>query len=149
MPFSIIETCTGCTACARKCPVNAIRGERKQEHVIDPSLCIECGACGRICPSQAVLDAKGQLAERIPPARWLKPVWKYSSCVECCICITACPTGSINLAEHQVPKDGLKPSYPFLQTKETCIGCGFCEESCPASAISMKEPPPAAVLVAV
>jgi len=32
----IIAACTGCTVCARNCPTNAISGERRQTHVIDP-----------------------------------------------------------------------------------------------------------------
>ncbi len=48
------ENCTGCTACARKCPTAAISGERKQAHVIDPQTCIACGACKDICRFGAV-----------------------------------------------------------------------------------------------
>ena len=46
--------CKGCTACARKCPVGAIRGEKKQPHVIDQEKCIKCGVCADVCRFEAV-----------------------------------------------------------------------------------------------
>jgi NADH:ubiquinone oxidoreductase subunit F (NADH-binding)/Pyruvate/2-oxoacid:ferredoxin oxidoreductase delta subunit/NADH:ubiquinone oxidoreductase subunit E len=48
------EACKGCTACIRKCPVNAITGERKAAHVIDENLCIGCGACFDTCKFGAI-----------------------------------------------------------------------------------------------
>lgn len=48
------ENCVGCTACARICPVNAISGQRKEAHHIDPAICIKCGSCMEKCKFDAI-----------------------------------------------------------------------------------------------
>lgn len=48
------DKCTGCGACAKKCPVNAISGEKKKPHVIDVALCTRCGSCEATCRFDAV-----------------------------------------------------------------------------------------------
>jgi NADH:ubiquinone oxidoreductase subunit F (NADH-binding)/ferredoxin len=53
--FSIdVEKCTGCTACASKCPVNAIYGTRLQPFFIVEDKCTGCGICYDICKFSAI-----------------------------------------------------------------------------------------------
>ena len=46
--------CRGCTACAKKCPVQAISGELRSAHKINAEVCIKCGACMAACRFNAV-----------------------------------------------------------------------------------------------
>ncbi len=46
------DKCTGCRICAKKCPVDAIVGEKKQVHVIDQQKCIKCRVCLESCPTK-------------------------------------------------------------------------------------------------
>ncbi len=49
-----VDRCTGCGACLRACPVEAISGEKKQPHRIDQDRCIRCGSCRQACKFEAV-----------------------------------------------------------------------------------------------
>ncbi len=52
--FILEDACTGCGACKRVCPADAIRGIRKTAHRIDPNLCVKCGTCFYACKFKAV-----------------------------------------------------------------------------------------------
>ncbi len=47
--------CTGCTACARGCPVMAIQGEKRSPHEVKQDSCIKCGICYTKCKFGAIL----------------------------------------------------------------------------------------------
>jgi NADH:ubiquinone oxidoreductase subunit F (NADH-binding)/(2Fe-2S) ferredoxin len=51
------EICTGCGACKRVCPADAIRGTRKKPHTIDPAICVKCGTCFDVCKFKAIMKA--------------------------------------------------------------------------------------------
>ena len=138
MSYMISESCNGCGACVKLCPVGAITGEKKTPHRIEPLLCIECGACGKICPAAAVRDAFGIPCERIKRSAWEKPRIDLKACMPCGICIDTCPVDCLSRAEQA---SGREPhAYPFLKEDKRCLGCGFCALECPVRAIRMSPP---------
>jgi len=49
------DMCTGCGACIRVCPQQAIAGEKKAPHTLTRQRCIKCGACYDVCRFEAVV----------------------------------------------------------------------------------------------
>ena len=48
------EQCKRCGLCVKKCPVEAIPGDRKSGYHIDQQKCVKCGQCLAVCPFNAV-----------------------------------------------------------------------------------------------
>ncbi|MEO5371700.1 MAG: electron transport complex subunit RsxB [Magnetococcus sp. DMHC-1] len=48
------ESCIGCTACIKACPVDAIVGANKQSHTVIQAECTGCKACVEPCPVDCI-----------------------------------------------------------------------------------------------
>jgi NADH-quinone oxidoreductase subunit F len=53
--------------CARKCPTDAVDGDKKKIHVIDQEKCTKCGTCFEVCPSRFAAVKKISGAPVPPP----------------------------------------------------------------------------------
>ncbi len=135
MSHRIIDSCIGCGACKRSCPVSAITGDTKMLHVIDPILCIDCGTCGRVCPKTSVLDAFDNPVPRLKKAEWFRPVISESRCYACENCVGVCPTGALSMKDENLP---LTENYAVLSSPELCVSCRWCLENCQFGAITME-----------
>lgn len=134
MAYFILDSCIGCTNCRAICPSQAIMGEKKGIHKINPAICIECGACGRVCPAKAVEDNFGVMAQRIKKRDWEKPIFNLNACMSCGICLDTCPAGAL---DANLQKVGSRHAFPCLPDESICMGCGFCAADCPVEAITM------------
>lgn len=132
MPFRIIETCIGCAGCVKRCPTDAITGERNGLHQIDPRLCIECGACGMACPVGAILNQFGEEQWLLKkPQRAIAHVYE-PNCVGCEKCSERCPFSALEI-RHPTGDGSLAGIMQVIE--DNCTGCRECEKACPYDAI--------------
>jgi ferredoxin len=133
MAYFIIETCIGCTACTNRCPTDAIRGERKTLHVIDPDLCIDCGACGVVCPTEAIFDDQRRVTLLLKKPQRPVAFVDDLACTGCDKCAEHCPFDCLHLEETAGAEAGF---FAVMRVEEPkCTGCRECVKACPYDAI--------------
>jgi ferredoxin len=124
MPHVILDNCIGCTLCAIKCPTEAIAGDKKNLHHIDPALCIDCGVCGIFCPVEAIIDPLGDIVKKIKPLAIPKAKVDPD-------CISMQP-------RHDHPE-----FFKIAVVDEKkCVSCKLCETVCIKESISVERPAP-------
>lgn len=133
MALYIHETCVGCGACLRICPVDAVSGKQKKQHEIDRYRCIECSACGRVCPTGSITDIFGEVIEKLPRTAWDMPKIDREACTACGICAEVCPTGAMEMEKQGDVR------FAAVRHPSSCISCEWCYDNCMFSAIEMKE----------
>ena len=132
MAFRIIETCIGCTACVKRCPTDAITGERKGLHIIWPELCIDCGACGPVCPVDAILDQYGNVQHMLKKNERPIAFVYEQACTGCEKCVERCPFEALEMVHVKDPNSFLGVVSVI---EKNCTGCRECEKACPYDAI--------------
>ncbi len=137
MPYEITQECTGCTACAKQCPMGAVSGKVKELHYISAPLCIDCGVCGMACPSSAVLDSYGNLCEKISLKNRPKPVVDPELCSGCEACVAICPFNCLEINDSITPSEIMGKAELVKPAK--CVSCRECERICIKSAIVLEE----------
>lgn len=128
--YRITADCKGCGVCRKKCPWEAIEGEKKVRHVIDPTLCERCGTCWHVCPRQAIEDADGRRREGKGKGEVPRAAIDGESCVGCQNCLLNCEQGAI---EHH---KGLLGGRCEID-RERCVGCGSCLAYCATDSIGL------------
>nr|WCC90909.1 magnetosome protein Mad9 [Desulfobacteraceae bacterium] len=133
MAYQISENCVGCGTCARKCPENAISGEKKVAFHIDATFCSECGTCYNVCPRGAVIDPWGNQSP-VKQKRKVKLKAHIDSdiCACCKTCYLNCPQEAIHIVKKGLFSIGYCSIDPDL-----CLGCGSCTSTCITGAITL------------
>ena len=80
---AIDQSCTGCHACVKPCPTDAIIGKPKELHYINQETCIQCGACYQVCKYDSIKRVRrneGTTIQMIARQQW-QPVKSKQSAV--------------------------------------------------------------------
>jgi len=137
MSHRITEICTACGACARFCPVFAIRALDGHAYQINARRCVDCGVCGRVCPVGAVYAPDGKVVARLPRRRWPKAHVRQEKCSGCSLCVDACTRNCLALVLPEGQKIG---AVAVLVDAQACTGCAQCVVCCPQELIHLETP---------
>lgn len=121
--YAITSKCTGCHACVKVCPHQAITGSRKHIHTINADLCDQCGLCIEACKFDAIQNREHDVAVCSVDAQ---------QCRGCGICEEVCP---LSIPQVKLKRTG---EIEAFISSSACVGCGICVGACPTGAVGAK-----------
>lgn len=114
------DTCVFCGLCAKACPADAIKVDRKAKSwEVDKEACIKCGACIDKCPKNSLSfgEGGGEAAAEDGPL-----TCDLDDCVYCGLCAKNCPVEALEVD---------RKAKTWKVDEDTCIKCGVCVDKCP------------------
>ncbi len=131
------DTCIGCGACIKECPVECIELEMPSPVHIGAE-CVYCGKCVETCPFQAISlkEEYFQVEEghilfkrrNILGTSTGEVLIDSDSCQSCGVCVNKCPVDAMSMVDDQVDVN-----------QDSCILCGECQRICPTKAVQLHE----------
>ncbi|MDY9922415.1 4Fe-4S binding protein [Methanobacterium sp.] len=129
------DTCIGCGACIKECPVDCIELEMPSPVHIEDG-CVYCGKCVETCPFQSISlkeesfqveDGRVLFKRRdITGTSSGEVLIDNTACQRCGVCVNKCPVDAMTLENDQVIVD-----------EDKCIFCGECQSICPTRAVKL------------
>ncbi len=115
------ERCTLCGACARLCPVSALRIQEARSLLFEASRCTQCGLCVQACPENALeLDDQFRLEQH---ARVVHQDTQLAHCTRC-----GEPFSSQRLVDKSIAVLETLPSFEARQS-DLLRMCPTCRQS--------------------
>jgi energy-converting hydrogenase A subunit Q len=130
------DTCIGCGACMKECPVECIELEMPSPIHIGKD-CVYCGQCVETCPFQAItlkeesfhVEGGRIIFERkdiLGPSKG-EVIIDSLACQRCGVCVNKCPVDAMTLENDEIRVD-----------HDKCIFCGECQRICPTRAVELR-----------
>ncbi len=121
------DTCVFCGLCAKACPADAIKVDRKAKSwEVDKDACVKCGACIDKCPKQSL--SFGSAAEEAEaPAEDGPLTCDKDVCVFCGLCAKNCPVDALTVDRKE---------KVWEVDEDACVKCGACIDKCPKKCLT-------------
>ena len=131
------EECVFCGLCAKVCPADALKVDRKEKiWEVDKEACVKCGACVDKCPKKCLSMGEANAEAEAAPKAEEKPAAEaeeklncnLDECIYCGLCAKNCPCDALTVDRKE---------KVWKVDEEACVKCGACLEKCPKECLAI------------